>query len=64
MAYTLEFTPNSLVKMHLGTVNQNLNIVIDADMEIVRGCSTIFMGQMWYFGGGRVQGSEAQKQVS
>ena len=59
MLYTLEFIPNSLVKVYLGTVNQNLNIVIDADMDFYMGCSTIFMGQVWYFGG-----HTAKKQVS
>ena len=60
----MEVTPNSLVKVYSGTVNQNLNIVIDADMKLFKGCSTIFMGQMWYFGGGEYEDSKAQKQVS
>ena len=41
---------NFLIKVCSGTVNQNLNIVIDDGMHFHLGCSTTFMGQMWYFG--------------
>ena len=47
--------------MYSGTVNQNLNIAIDADMQFSLGCSTTFMGQMWYFGS---QNAKRQVQVN